>query len=1056
MLCPQCQRENPPQAKFCRGCGYRFAPRCAQCGTELASNDQFCMECGTSVAPPAGAQPLPADRASRFTSPQTYTPQHLAERILTSRAALEGERKHVTVLFADLKGSLQLLADRDPEEARALLDPVLERMMEAVHRYEGTVNQVMGDGIMALFGAPIAHEDHAVRACYAALQMQGLVAAYGAEVRRAKGVPIQIRVGLNSGEVVVRSISSDLRVDYSAVGQTTHLAARMEQLATPGATLLSPATLQLVEGYVRVKPLGPMAIQGLPQPLEVYELAGATPTRSRLHTAVARGLTRFVGRAAEMDTLHRALEQAGAGHGQLVAIVGEPGVGKSRLVYELVHSHRSHGWLVLESSSVSYGKATPYLPVTDLLRGYFLIEDRDSRQAVREKVTGKILTLDEHLKDTIAPLVFLLDALPEDDPFHSLEPPQRRGRTVEALKQVLLRESQRQPVLMIFEDLHWIDAESESVLDAVVESLPASRALCLVNYRPEYQDRWGAKTYYVRLRLDALPPEDADQLLDALVGVEPALGALRAVLKERTEGNPFFLEECVRALAETGVLSGPPGAYRLDGPLSAFQIPATVQPLLAARIDRLPVEGKRLLQSAAVVGMEIPFALLRGAVDLPEDELYRALGHLVRTEFLYESRLFPEPAFTFKHALTRQVAYGTLLQERRRLLHRRVGELIEHGHADRLAPVAETLAGHFEHAEVWPKATTYYLMAAENARQHYNYAAAMDLCTTSVDLAAKGDDLESPRIAALVLLGDLASLMGELEPANASYDRALAACTDPAERRRIANKRHELRSVSRGGASLAFYEHGSGDETLVLVHTLVYGLASFQPIVEQLCQEFRIITLDFRGTGRSDPLPATYSRKDHAEDVRAVIESATDRPVVGIGTSSGATLLVRVAATYPALFKGLVLVTTAPARVDPSQRPQRWADRLGNVPFTVENIGVILSKLATWVYSEPGTQDLVAQFVSNGLRLPPETVLNFLAPDPATDVSALLPRLRVPTLVMHGTADQMTPLERSQYLVEQIAGAQLYTFEGRGHGLLHTATIEFCEVLRRFLRTGAV
>jgi class 3 adenylate cyclase/pimeloyl-ACP methyl ester carboxylesterase len=1046
MQCPRCEHENPDTVKFCGQCGARLEQTCPSCSAANPPSNNFCHECGGALAARAVALSAP--------SPRSYTPLHLAERVIESRAALEGERKHVTVLFADLKGSLQLLADRDPEEARAILDPVLERMMEAVHRYEGTVNQVMGDGIMALFGAPIAHEDHAVRACYAALHMQDLIAAYGAEVRRAQGVPIQVRVGLNSGEVVVRSISSDLRVDYSAVGQTTHLAARMEQLATPGAILLSPDTLQLAEGYVRVEPLGPMSIRGLAQPVEVYELTGATATRSRLGAAVARGLTRFVGRDAEMETLHRALEQAGTGHGQIVAIVGEPGVGKSRLVYELVHSHRSHGWLVLESSSVSYGRAAPYLPVSDLLKGYFQVEDRDSRQTVREKVTGKLLTLDEHLKDTIAPIAFLLDALPDDDPFRSLEPPQRRGRTVEAVKQVLLRESDRQPVLIIFEDLHWIDAESEGVLDAVVESLPASRALALVNYRPEYQDRWGAKTYYLRLRLDALPPADADQLLDALVGVDPALGALRAVLKERTEGNPFFLEECVRALAETGVLRGQPGAYRLEGSLSAFQVPATVQPLLAARMDRLPADGKRLLQSAAVIGPEVSLELLRGTVDLPEEQLQRELGHLLRAEFLYEARLFPEPAYAFKHALTRQVAYGTLLHERRRRLHRRVGELIEQRQAGRLAPLAETLGGHFEQAEDWPKAATYYLLAAETARQHYNYSGARELGRTALDLATRDADLDQSRIAALVLLGDLAGLTGELEEANENYDLALAACADPTERRRIANKRHRLRAVSRGGARIVFYEHGSGGETLVLVHTLLYGLASFQPLVEQLCQEFRIITMDLRGTGRSDPLPNTYTRLDHAEDIRAVIESATDQPVVGIGTSAGATLLVRMAATYPALFKGLVLVTPAPARTNVSERARTWADRLGNVPFVEENIGTIMSRLAALVHSEPGTQDLAAHFVSNGLRLPPRTVLSFFAPDPAADVSSLLSQVRVPTLVMHGTADRITTLDRAEYLVEHIEGARLYTFEGRGHGLLDTATLEFCDVLRGFIRTA--
>src|SRR5688572_26943933 len=375
MQCPQCQRENPPQAKFCRGCGNRFAPRCAQCGTELAPDDQFCMECGTPIATGAGPQSVLAPSSTnRFTSPQTYTPQHLAERILTSRAALEGERKQVTVLFADLKGSMELLADRDPEEARTILDPVLERMMDAVHRYEGTVNQVMGDGVMALFGAPLAHEDHAVRACYAALRMQEAVKDYADGILRTEGLRVQIRVGLNSGEVVVRSIGSDLRMDYTAVGQTTHLAARMEQLASPGSVLLAPDTLRLAEGYVQVKALGSAQVKGLAEPVELYELVGAGTARSRLQAAVARGLTKFVGRDAELETLRRTLEQAASGHGQLVALVGEPGVGKSRLVWEFTHSHRSQRWLVLVSGSVSYGKLTSYLPVIELLKSYCGIE----------------------------------------------------------------------------------------------------------------------------------------------------------------------------------------------------------------------------------------------------------------------------------------------------------------------------------------------------------------------------------------------------------------------------------------------------------------------------------------------------------------------------------------------------------------------------------------------------------------------------------------------------------------------------------------------------------
>jgi class 3 adenylate cyclase len=468
--------------------------------------------------------------------PPSYTPTHLVEKILTSRAALEGERKQVTVLFADLKASMESLADRDPEEARAILDPVLERMMAAVHHYEGTVNQVMGDGIMALFGAPLAHEDHAVRACYSALDIQAALHRYSDEVRRTHGLAVHFRVGLNSGEVVVRGIDNDLHMDYSAIGQTVHLAARMEQLASPGSILLTPATLRLVEGLVRVHALGPLPVKGLVERVEVYELVGASAVRQRLQAAVARGLIPFVGRQTELVALQQALERAVAGHGQVVALVGEAGVGKSRLVYECIHSHRIEGWLVLESASVSYGKATPYFPVIDLLRRYTHVEERDDMRTIRAQVTGQVLTLDATLQETIPALLSLLDALSEDSPFRTLDPPQRRQRMLDACKRVLLRESQVQPVLLVFEDLHWIDAETQALLDSLVESLPTARLLLLVNYRPEYQHGWGSKTYYTQLRLDPLPPASADEFLHALLGDDPSLIPLKQLLIARTEG----------------------------------------------------------------------------------------------------------------------------------------------------------------------------------------------------------------------------------------------------------------------------------------------------------------------------------------------------------------------------------------------------------------------------------------------------------------------------------------------------------------------------------------
>jgi class 3 adenylate cyclase/tetratricopeptide (TPR) repeat protein len=679
-----------------------------------------------------GATPAPGKEQAR--APLAYTPTHLAEKILTSKSALEGERKQVTVLFADLKGSMELLADRDPEEARQLLDPVLDHMMEAVHRYEGTVNQVMGDGIMALFGAPIAHEDHAVRACFAALRMQETVTRYSDELQRSRGVPVQIRVGLNSGEVVVRSIGNDLHMDYTAVGQTTHLAARMEQMARPGSGLVTAETLRLAEGYVQAKPLGPVPVKGLAAPIEVFELIGAMPTRTRLQAFAARGLTRFVGRQAELEALRQALERAGAGHGQVIAVIGEPGVGKTRLLYEFTRSHRTHDWLLLESSSASWGKATAYLPIRDLLKGYFQIDDRDEERKVREKVAGKLVTLETALGPTLPAFLALLDVPVEDPQWQALDPPQRRQRTLDALKRLLLRESQVQPLLVVFENLHWIDAETQAFLDSLVESLPTAKILLLVNYRPEYQHGWGNKTYYTQLRLDPLSRASAEALLDALLGHDAGLQALKQRLIERTEGNPFFLEESVRTLVETQVLVGERGAYRLAPNVGAalpgrpqegdhrglplppeIHLPPTVQAVLAARIDRLPAEEKRLLQTAAVIGTEVPFPLLQAIAELPEEALHRGLAHLQTAEFLYESHLFPELEYTFKHALTHEVAYGSFLQERRRALHTRIVEAIETLYPDRLGEQVERLAHHALRGEIWDKALVYFRQAGTKA-----------------------------------------------------------------------------------------------------------------------------------------------------------------------------------------------------------------------------------------------------------------------------------------------------------------------------------------------------
>ncbi len=464
-------------------------------------------------------------------------------------------------------------------------------------------------------------------------------------------------------------------MDYTAVGQTTHLAARMEQIADPGAIVITPDTLALVEGYVEVKSLGPVPVKGLAGAVEVYEVTAAGPARTRLQAGARRGLTRFVGRDAELEQLRRAQELAANGHGQVAAVVGEAGVGKSRLVYELTHSHRLQGWLTLESASVSYGKATSYLPMIDVLKGYFKIQDRDDLREIREKVTGKLLTLDRTLEPTLPALLALLDLPVDDGAWRALDPGQRRQRTLDAVRRLLLREARKQPLLLIFEDLHWIDSATQALLDSLVESLGSARLLLLVNYRPEHQHAWGGKTYYSQLRLDALPAESAGELLDALLGEDPGLATLKQLLVKR--GNPFFLEETVRTLVETKALAGEHGRYRLTQPVQAIQVPATVQAMLAARIDRLPPEDKRLLQVASVIGKDVPFTLLQAIAEVPDEALRRGLDHLQAAEFIHETGLFPDLEYAFKHALTHDVTYSGLLHDRRRELHARIVDAIQ-------------------------------------------------------------------------------------------------------------------------------------------------------------------------------------------------------------------------------------------------------------------------------------------------------------------------------------------------------------------------------------------
>jgi class 3 adenylate cyclase len=578
-------------------------------GRGLIWNEDAANVSSPPSANSAGSQP-----------PASYTPQHLAERIRAEQAAMEsrgaanGERKTITALFADLKGSTALIEGLDPEDARAIIDPALQLMMDAVHRYDGYVAQALGDGIFALFGAPIAHEDHPQRALYAALRMQEEMRGYADQSRLKGGIPLQMRVGINTGEVVVRSIrKDDLHTDYVPVGHSTNLAARMEQLATPGSIVISEHTRKLTEGYFDLKALGAAEIKGVEEPLNVYEVLGAGPLRTRFQVTARRGLSRFVGRHSELDQMHRALDQAKAGHGQIVGVMGEPGLGKSRLFHEFKLTSQS-GCLVFEAFAVSYGQASPYLPIIELLKNYFQIEPMDDERRRRAKVMGQVLALDKSLEDTLPYLLALLGIADSESSLAQMDAQIRRQRTFAALKKLFLRESLNQPLLFIFEDLHWLDTETQGFLDTLSESVASAQLLLLVNYRPEYRSEWGTKTYYTQLRLTPLGKAEAEELLTFLLGTEASLRGLKALIMERTEGTPFFMEEVVQTLVEEGVLSGERGNYRLETTPTELHLSPTVQGVLAARIDRLSAEEKALLQQLSVIGRQFPVSLMKHVV----------------------------------------------------------------------------------------------------------------------------------------------------------------------------------------------------------------------------------------------------------------------------------------------------------------------------------------------------------------------------------------------------------------------------------------------------------
>jgi class 3 adenylate cyclase/tetratricopeptide (TPR) repeat protein len=719
MKCQKCQFENPDEMQFCVECGTKLEINCPKCGFGNSPSFKFCGKCGHNLTTPS--EPLIKDLSfdEKIDKIQRYLPKGLTEKILAQRDRIEGERKQVTVMFCDMEGFTQFTEKLGPEEAYGIMDQIYELLIHKVHDYGGTVNEMTGDGVMALFGAPIALEDAPQRAIRSAMAIHREMGIFSNKIRQEKeGIPsLKMRIGIHTGPVVVGTLGNNLRVEFKAVGDTVNLASRVEGIADPGATFVTVDIFKLTEGLFRFEALGEKEIKGKAEPLKVYRAIAPSTRRTRFDVSAERGLTPFVGRERELELLLDGFERCKGGRGQAFSIMAEAGVGKSRLLYEFRKAVTSEDVTFLEGRCLSYSRGMAYHPTIDILKANFDIRESDGDAQIGEKVKRglKILGADE--ATTLPYLLELLSVKESDIDKIPLRPEVKKDRIMEAVKRITLKGSEIRPLILVYEDLHWVDKSSEDALKFVLESIPGARVLMIFTYRPEFVHTWGGKSFHSQLNLNRLSNRESLSMVAYLLGTEEIDRDLEELILEKTEGVPFFIEEFIRSLKDLKIIERKNNKYDLAKDIERVTIPPTIQDVIMARIDSLSEGAKGLLQTGSVIEREFSYPLIKRLTDLPEQELLSHMSALKDSELIYERGIFPQSTFIFKHALTREVVYDSILTRKKRNLHENIGNAIEVLFAERIEEQYELLAHHYGLAEDWEKAAHFGRLAAEKAHK---------------------------------------------------------------------------------------------------------------------------------------------------------------------------------------------------------------------------------------------------------------------------------------------------------------------------------------------------